>query len=312
MTRLVSRFVALLAIIPLLLTGSALPAAPAEPQGGAPPAPLAKAAPAGSDSMGLPRYLEPPAYSVRLVIESDQAKGMVMHRFVDAGRIRTEITGGPQDLTMIEMGDEKGTSIILSPKEKKAIKQSLELMKELPGGMGKKMAEAKVSRDTVPHAPSMEVEDLGEETRDGKLVKKLQITTPDGTALGWFDKSTGAPVRIETTVDGKPSAIEWKDYKVGPQPAKLFEPPKDYEVLDLAEQMAQMKSMAGAAGMGSALNGMMGKMGEEYGHGMGASLGASLGGAFGGPLGAIAGEYLGGRIGGAIGRKTAQAITPGK
>jgi hypothetical protein len=39
-------------------------------------------------------------------------------------------------------------------------------------------------------------------------LKKVRIIVPEGTSLGWFDPASGTPVRIESTVNGKPAAIE--------------------------------------------------------------------------------------------------------
>lgn len=271
---------------------------------------------AGSEAILLPHYEAPESYRVDLVIESPEAPHMVLHRFIDRGRIRTEFSGGEQDMVMIEMGDEKGTSLMLMPGDKRAIRQSRAALESMPGAK-KRLAEA--GRDGAPAPPpDMKVEDLGMETRDGRTLKKLRIGVPEGTSLGWFDPTTGAPVRMESTMNGKPVAIDWKEYKVGPQPAKLFEVPKGYELTDMDEMMAKLKSMGGmGTGMESMMGGMgmknmMGGMGANLGSSMGASLGSSLGAAFGGPLGAIAGQYLGGKVGGMVGRKAVETVTPGK
>lgn len=314
-----------------LMTGDPANAGAPTPKTEVAPKPAApKAATSGLGSIGLPHYQAPPAYSVDLVIKSPKAD-MVMKRFIDQGRIRTEMTHEGMDVVMIEMGDEKGTSLILMPKEKRAIKQSREGMMAMAGEMSKTKLEEAAKESPEPDA---KVDDLGEETIDGKVVRKLRFTMPEGSSIGWFDKATGAPVRMEAAADGETAVIEWKDYQVGPQGEKLFETPKGYDVMDMDEMMSRMKDMGGVGGMkglmggvGGAggmsgmmagmggmggLNGMAGSMGQNFGQNMGGGLGASLGGALGGPLGAVAGRYLGGRIGGMIGRKTAQAVTPGK
>src|SRR6185503_6300138 len=131
-----------------------------------------------------------------------------------------------QAMVMIEANDEKGTSYVLMPSEKRAIKQSRAAMSEVMDKMkdkGGKMAEP----EAAPTPPAdLKVEDLGDETIDGHAVKKLKFAMSEGSALGWFDKATGAPVKMESDAQGHKSTIEWKNYAPGPQPAKLFEIPK--------------------------------------------------------------------------------------
>ena len=264
----------------------------------------------GLGSIGLPAYKEPEAYSVDMKIHSRTAD-MVMKRFIDHGRIRSEFSGSGADVVMIELGDEKGTSLMLMPGEKRAMKQSRAAMEAVAG---KQIKRAEGDAAAAP-APDVTIVDLGDETLDGKAVKKLRMTVPEGSSLGWFDKATGAPVRMEGTVHGDTTVVEWKNFKVAEQPARLFEVPKDYELTDMDEMMEKMKGMGGSGGMGN-MRGMMGGMaqgmGQNLGQSMGSTLGSSLGGALGGPLGAMAGQYLGGRIGGMIGKKTVAAVTPGK
>jgi hypothetical protein len=302
------------------------PLALAEKKPGLPPGAVTPM-PAGGAARGivlaglpadLPRYVEPASYRVDLVVTAE-GREMTMKRFIDGDRIRTEMSGGGQDVVMLEMGDEAGTSYMLMPGEKRAMKQSRAAMAELaPQAMPGKMEKA--PGETPP--ADLKVEDLGDETRDGKALRKLRFVMSEGAALGWFDKSSGAPVRMEATNDGKTSVMEWKNFVAGPQPAKLYEVPKGYDVTDMDEMMQQMKSMrgkmpgmmgkSGMPGMGSMAGGVMGGMGQSFGESMGGSLGSSFGAALGGPLGAVAGQYIGGKIGGMVGKKAAGMVTPGK
>jgi hypothetical protein len=209
-------------------------------------------------------------------------------------------------MVMIELGDEKGTTYLLSPKEKRAMKQTRAATEAMAPKKAAAGAEA-----AVPAAARVKVEDLGDETADGKPCRKLRMTVPEGSTLGWFEKASGAPVRMEGNVNGETTVLEWKNYKVAPQPAALFEVPKGYELTDMDEMMQKMKGMGGMGGMGGMMGGMAGGMAQGMGQSMGASMGASLGGALGGPLGAMAGQYLGGKVGGMIGKKAASAVTPG-
>jgi len=275
--------------------------------------------PAGFAAIGLPHYAAPDAYREDLVIENE-GKAITMKRFVDHGRSRTEMASEGHSFVMLEMGDEKGTSYTLMPEEKRAMKQSREEMKAVSpkptAAKGSKDADTKESTATAAPPPEIQAEDLGDETLEGRAVKKVRMTYGKDAqdVMGWFDKATGAPVRMESLVDGKKAIIEWKNRKVEAQPAELFAVPKGYEVTDMDEMMKKMGSMGGGGlpmggmGAGSMAKGVAGGMAQGMAQGFGANLGATLGASIGGPLGGIAGQFIGGKIGGMIGKKAANAI----
>jgi outer membrane lipoprotein-sorting protein len=243
----------------------------------------------------MPSYTPPSAYSEDLVITAD-GRTMTMKRFIDGTKIRSDMNANGQDIIMVEMGDADGTMLTIDPKGKRAMKMT---MKAMTGQAPEVHGEPDTTQaDNTPPA-GYKVEYLGEETLDGVATKKFRMTTADGSALGWFDAATGAPVRMEGTSDGKPAVIEWKNVKVEPQAAALFEVPKGYEVTDMDAMRAQMKAMGG---MGNMMKNMAGGMMG----GLGQNLGSQLGGVMGGPLGAMAGNYLGGRVGRALGHKAAE------
>jgi hypothetical protein len=246
----------------------------------------------------MPAYHPPAAYSEDVVITIDGQTSMAMKRFVDGSRIRTDMSAGGEDFSMIELGDADGTMYNVMPNDKQAVKMTMRgAMNQAPKGDVK--ADAPEAESAPP--PGYRVEYLGEETVDGRATRKFRMTTDEGPALGWFDTSTGAPVRMEGTSDGKKAVMEWKNFKAASQPAALFEVPKGYEVMDMDAMRAQMEEMGG---MGDMMKNMAGGMMG----GMGQNLGAQLGGAVGGPLGAMAGSYLGGRVGNALGHQAAGSV----
>ena len=266
----------------------------------------------GFEAIGLPHYVAPEAFREDLVIQNE-GKAITMKRFIDHGRSRTEMTSDGQSFVMMEMGDEKGTTYMLMPDEKRAMKQSAKGMAEASKAAGDATKKAQEAKSAPP--PEIQAEDLGDETLDGHAVKKVRMKYGKDAqeVMGWFDKGTGAPVRMESTTEGKKSVIEWKNRKVEPQPAELFAVPKGYEVTDMDEMMKKMGSMGGGMpmggmGVGSMAKGMAGGMVQGMGQNFGASLGGTLGASIGGPLGGIAGHFIGGKIGGMIGKKAANAI----
>jgi outer membrane lipoprotein-sorting protein len=270
----------------------------------------AMATPAGVAALGLPQYTPPPSFSVDLVIKTE-GHDMTMKRYIDNGKIRTELDTEGQQMVMIEMGDEPGTTYMLMPEQKMAMKQSRAAMEEAMKKMNKKgLDEAQAKGEAA--AAEVKLEAAGEETIDGRAAKKIRMVTPEGTVFGWFDKESGAPMRFESTAEGKKSTIEWKNFKPGPQPAALYEVPKGYEVRDMDEMTKQMGSMGGMGMAGTMAGGMATGYAQSMGSSMGSSLGGALGASLGGPLGMVAGQYIGGKLGGMIGHKAADMVIPGK
>jgi len=256
--------------------------------------------------LGLPRYA-PPAYKEDLVVQTEKGT-MTMHRSVDHGNIRTEISSQGQQMILIETGDEKGTFYMLMPDQKKAMKQSRQGSME---AASKTKMPKQAEQDAKNSPPQTKVEDLGEETINGIAARKVRFLGDGGNVVGWFDKGTGAPIRMETQADGEKSSLDWKNRKVAPQPAELFQVPKGYDVTDMDEMMKKMGSMGGMGamgGIGGMAKGMAGGMAQGMGSNLGGSLGSMVGGSLGGPLGAAAGQFIGGKIGGVLGKKAASAI----
>ena len=246
-------------------------------------------------AMVLPRYVRPAAYSEDMVIHS-QGRDMTMKQTVSGVQSRMDMAFEGKVMITLNPGDGSGDVYVLMPDQKRAIKYTID-PKTLP------QAYDSTGADTLGAVPDdFEVEDLGEDKVGDVAAKKFRITSKDGNVVAWFEKSSGAPLRMESEVEGEPAAIEWKNRQVGAQPAELFVMPKGYEVTDMSAMMSGMGGAGAIAkGMGA---GMVGGMAQ----GMAGGLGSTIGGALGGPLGAIAGQYIGGKIGGAVSKKATDAI----
>jgi hypothetical protein len=257
------------------------------------------------ERLGLPHYQPPSAYSEDLVINAE-GKTYTMKRAIDGTKTRTDMTMEGQNMIMIEMGDERGTTYQLMPDRKEAVKMSRATMDERSGGkMSQAETKAAAGAGGAAEPADVKIEDLGDDTVNGAAARKMRITSSDGVVMAWFDKATGGPLRMESTTDGKTASIEWQNHKAGPQAPALFEVPKNYKLDDMDEMAAQMKKMGGMEGMAKS---MMSGMTQGMGQNMGSQLGSTLGGSLGGPLGAMAGQYIGGRVGSAIGTKAGDAV----
>lgn len=284
---------------------------------------------------GVPKWTPPAQYQVELVM-THEGQSFSMKRHIRGASIRSEMIGQGMEAVMLERAEEPGVTYMLMPEQKQGIKTDAESMAGMSEKMGldkaieeheKKAEPAPVFADVQPTFKK-----LGSETLNGRAADKFEATADDMSALMWFDHETGAPLRMQA----KESTIDWKDYKAEAQPEKLFEVPKGYEIIDMAEQMKQLEKMGfgkgggmvmkGGAGMSSAalsgmmggkgmpgmsggLSGMAGNYGSQMGQNFGQSIGSSVGASFGGPLGAMAGGYIGGAVGGWIGRKVAGGVT---
>lgn len=69
------------------------------------------------------------------------------------------------------------------------------------------------------------------------------MTSPDGKeqVKMWVHEEYGIPLRVEVTeADGSKSVLEYKNLKVGPQPADTFKLPAGVQVTDMGEMMKNM------------------------------------------------------------------------
>jgi hypothetical protein len=204
------------------------------------------------------------------------------------------------------------------------------VMKRTNAGMEEMMKAMPVQKEKAEEPPAEQgkIERVGREPMNGRECEKYKCTYAEGSGYAWLDAAEHFPVRMEF---GE-AQMDWKNYKVGPQPAALFEVPKGYEVIDMDEMMKKMSAMkadpkmaalmggmggaGGMAGMGGGVSGMANNMagnyGGQFGSQMGSQFGGALGASLGGPLGMMAGNYIGGKVGGMIGSKVARAVTPGQ
>jgi hypothetical protein len=73
---------------------------------------------------------------------------------------------------------------------------------------------------------------MGPDTVDGVAATKYKMTTKDGKIFYWWVAvATKTPVKM--TADDGSFTLNWKNYKAGPQDAALFEPPKDYQTMEM-------------------------------------------------------------------------------
>ena len=217
---------------------------------------------------------------------------VTMRRYIDGTRSRMETTIDGETFITIELGDAAGTTYVLMPEERRAMKMTRagqNAANDAPGA----------SPATAANVPPMEL--VGNETVDGKSARKYRVQTPEGEGFVWLDVDREVPLRMESAG----MRIDMKNYDFSPLAPELFLVPRGYEVMDVDQMMrsASLGSMAlrGAAGAAGA------RGGAAAGSQLGAAAGASIGGALGGPIGSMIGSFLGQQFGKKAGQKVGAA-----
>ena len=251
---------------------------------------LVAARPAGISASAAPDQAPassatPSYYRVDMHIEADGER-MIMRRYVDGNRSRTETDFDGETIVTIEAGDAARTTYTIVPSMKRVMKSTLpQDAPSAPAQTG--------SQTAVPEEAEQGLELVGTETLDGRSVQKYRVEMPNGDGFIWVDPSTELPVRMESGG----SRVDMRNYEFSKPAPELFQIPKGYEVMDL-DQMRSMNAARMVAG--GIASGYAARAGERAG--------GSIGGAFGGPIGSMVGQFLGKKLGKAAAQKAAGAV----
>lgn len=224
----------------LVLVAAAMPASSADGQPANPPV--------ASDADDASAH-----FRVDMHAERDGQR-YVMRRYVDGPRSRMEAEVDGQKMVIIDLGDAQGTTYMLMPTMKRAMKSSTASLQANSGG----------GNDGTPTPEQAEaaVELLGTERLGGKTAEKYRVTMPEGTGLMWIEASTQLPLRMEA----EGMAVEMKDYNFSRPSRELFEVPKGYDLLDM-DQMLKSAGGVGGANVGSLQSLVAGMVGGQAGDG---------------------------------------------
>jgi hypothetical protein len=263
---------------------------------------------------------EAPTFSVDMTIQA-QGQTFTMRRTVDHEKTRMDMKAEGMEVTQIQLGDEAGTSYLIMKDQKQVMKQTRKGLESMTEGHKLEELNTAGPEPILGKPEASQIESLGTDTIDGQPAIKYRVHYGEDSGLMWVGAGNNLPVRMEA----QGSIVEFKNYDFSPPPRSAFEIPKGYQVMDMDEMIAKMKSsgmggagnlgmlMGGATGMGK---GMAGSMAGSFAGGIGGGLGASLGGMVGGPIGSMVGQYVGQKIGQKIGNKVgsaaAGAVLPGK
>lgn len=137
--------------------------------------------------------------------------------FSDNGKMRTEMTtSGMQMVSIVRPDLQKVYSVMVAQK----------MVMEMPYDPGK------YSQQIASAGSDGKFEAIGPEAIEGVACTKYKITSKDNKiSFMWVDAANKTPVKL--AAEDNSYTVLWKNYKVGPQAASLFEPPADYQVMQM-------------------------------------------------------------------------------
>jgi hypothetical protein len=165
-----------------------------------------------------PGYTFPKQFSAEQVVTIKGGQTMTSKIYSDNGKVRNEISmNGMQNVSIIRPDQQKMYSIMVAQKMIMVMPLDPEKIKKMmpPGSGGDE-----------------KVETVGPDTVDSVAATKYKITGNDGKVFFfWVDAAKQLPIKMAS--DDGSFTIAWKNFQSGPQDPALFEPPSDYQVLNV-------------------------------------------------------------------------------
>jgi uncharacterized protein DUF4412 len=166
--------------------------------------------------------------TVTSAAEGQQMKGKM---FVDKGKMRMDFNAQGRDMSMITDSAKETTYVLMHEQ-----KMYMERKAGADAGRrrGPRMPDVKQMGEN-PCATEKDVtcKKVGTETVNGRTCDKWEFTStanPKDNRTAWVDQKTHMPIK---TVSAE-STMEMTNFKEGPQDAKTFEVPSDYQKFDPA------------------------------------------------------------------------------
>ena len=157
-------------------------------------------------------------YSSELLISSQGGKPVPSKTYVDNDKIRNEMTMNGLNVAMIVRRDEhKIYQLILNQK------------------MGIELAydPNRYKNAATTTGPEGQFEESGPDAIDGVSCTKYKVTSSRTGQVFWFWLDTAQKVPVQMASDDGTMVVKWKNFKVGPQPAALFEIPPGYQFMTM-------------------------------------------------------------------------------
>ena len=159
-------------------------------------------------------------YSADQTITTKDGTVIQTKSFVDGDKMRSEITMNGMNMETIVRKDKQKIYQVMDA-QKMVMEMDYDPDKFMKG------------RTAAAFGPTGKFELVGPDTVDGVVCMKYKITSDKNKQVFffWLDAANKAPVEM-ADADGS-FTVKWKNYKVGPQAAALFEVPDGYQVMPM-------------------------------------------------------------------------------
>ncbi|MCU1284201.1 MAG: hypothetical protein JWO13_551 [Acidobacteriales bacterium] len=175
----------------------------------------------------------PPQFSADISVSNPDSQPMKGKMFFGAGKVRMDMNSQRGEMsTITDSATQK--SIVLMHEMKMYMETNLA---GGPGGRrrGPKMPDIKaLSENPCASEKDMTCKKVGTETVNGRSCDKWEFTNttdPKQNRTAWVDQKTHLPMK---SVGADGTTFEFTNFKEGPQDAKNFEVPKDYQKFDMS------------------------------------------------------------------------------
>jgi hypothetical protein len=173
---------------------------------------------------------QPPQFSADISVKSAEGQAMKGKMFFDKGKVRMDMNAQGREMSTITDSTTQ-TSYVLMHEQK----MYMETKAGGPGGRrrGPKMPDIKaLSENPCANEKDVTCKKVGTETVNGRSCDKWEFTAkdPSENRTAWIDQKTHIPIK---SVGADGTTFEFTNFKEGPQDAKNFEVPKDYQKFDM-------------------------------------------------------------------------------
>jgi outer membrane lipoprotein-sorting protein len=168
---------------------------------------------------GAPHFAMDKQYSADLAIGMKNGMTIQCRSYVDGDKMRNDTTVNGMNMSMIVRKDQQKVYQVMVAQK---------MIMEMPYDPSKFQGQ-----DAASFGAEGKFELLGPESMAGVPCNKYKVTSEKEKQvyLMWLDMQHKVPVAM-AAADGS-FTVSWKNYKVGPQDASLFEPPAGYQTVSL-------------------------------------------------------------------------------
>jgi hypothetical protein len=171
----------------------------------------------------------PPQFSADIAVSSPEGQAIKGKMFFDKGKVRMDMNSQRGEMSTITDSATQTTYVLMHEQ-----KMYMETQVGGPGGRrrGPKMPDIKaMSENPCASEKDVTCKKVGTETMNGRSCDKWEFTAKDAkqNRTVWIDQKTHVPIKSV----GADGTFEFSNFKEGPQDAKNFEVPKDYQKFDM-------------------------------------------------------------------------------